>query len=101
MKYIQYPVGTRQCRVPTRTMYLTYQKSAVILETHVDMLDCQRPAAAFYSGRELNNDPTNWFGPNPLAVKGMLESAGFRDIKVVNTSQASGTCARMVFHAWR
>lgn len=73
----------------------------LILETHVDMLDCQRPAAAFYSGRELNNDPTNWFGPNPLAVKGMLESAGFRDIKVVNTSQASGTCARMVFHAWR
>ena len=73
----------------------------LILETHVDMLDCPRPAAAFYSGRELNNDPTNWFGPNPLAVKGMLESAGFRDIKVVNTSQASGTCARMVFHAWR
>ena len=73
----------------------------LILETHVDMLDCQRPAAAFYSDRELNNDPTNWFGPNPLAVKGMLESAGFRDIKVVNTSQASGTCARMVFHAWR
>lgn len=73
----------------------------LILETHVDMLDCPRPAAAFYSGRELNNDPTNWFGPNPLAVKGMLESAGFRDIKLVNTSQASGTCARMVFHAWR
>ncbi len=73
----------------------------LILETHVDMLNCERPAAAFYSGRELNNDPTNWFGPNALAVKGMLESAGFRDIKLVNTSQASGTCARMVFHAWR
>ncbi len=73
----------------------------LILETHVDMLDCQRPAAAFYCGRELNNDPTNWFGPNALAVKGMLESAGFRDIKAVNISQASGTCARMVFHAWR
>jgi tRNA (mo5U34)-methyltransferase len=73
----------------------------LILETHVDMLDCQRPAAAFYPGGELNNDPTNWFGPNALAVKGMLESAGFRDIKAVNISQASGTCARMVFHAWR
>ena len=32
MKYIQYPVGTRQCRVPTRTMYLTYQKSAVLVD---------------------------------------------------------------------
>jgi len=29
MKYIQYPVGTRHCRVPTKTMYLTYLKSAV------------------------------------------------------------------------
>jgi tRNA (mo5U34)-methyltransferase len=73
----------------------------LILETHVDMLDCQRPAVAFYPGGELNNDPTNWFGPNALAVKGMLESAGFRDIKAVNISQTSGTCARMVFHAWR
>ena len=73
----------------------------LILETHVDMLDCSRPAAAFYCGAELNNDPTNWFGPNPLAVKGMLESSGFRNIKLVNTAQVSGTCARMVFHAWR
>ena len=29
VKYIQHPVGTRKCRVPTRTMYLTYLKSAV------------------------------------------------------------------------
>ena len=29
VKYIQHPVGTRQWRVPTRTMYLTYLKSAV------------------------------------------------------------------------
>ena len=27
--YIQYPVGTRHGRVPTRTMYLTYLESAV------------------------------------------------------------------------
>jgi hypothetical protein len=55
---------------------------------------------AFYSGGELNNGLRNWFGLNALAVKGMLESVGFRDIKAVNISQASGTCARMVFHAW-
>jgi tRNA (mo5U34)-methyltransferase len=73
----------------------------LILETHVDMLDCQRPALAFYPRAELNNDPTNWFGPNALAVQGMLESAGFRDIKIVSTAQLSSTSARMVFHAWR
>lgn len=73
----------------------------LILETHVDLLDCQRPALAFYPRAELNNDPTNWFGPNALAVQGMLESAGFRDIKIVNTAQVSSNSARMVFHAWR
>jgi tRNA (mo5U34)-methyltransferase len=73
----------------------------LILETHVDLLDCKRPALAFYPRAELNNDPTNWFGPNALAVQGMLESAGFRDIKIVNTAQVTSNSARMVFHAWR
>ena len=38
MKYIQYPVGTRQCRVPTRTMYLTYQKSAVSIPVVLELI---------------------------------------------------------------
>ena len=43
-------------------------KGQLILETHVDMLDCTRPAGAFYPDKELCGDPTNWFGPNPPAV---------------------------------
>ena len=32
----------------------------LILWTQIDMANCDRPAAAFYPGTELNNDPTNW-----------------------------------------
>jgi hypothetical protein len=38
---------------------------------------------AFYPDRELNADPTNWWGPNQEAVVGMLKSAGFDDVRVV------------------
>jgi hypothetical protein len=52
----------------------------LIVETHVDMLSCARPAAAFYPDAELADDATNWWGPNPAAVTAMLESVGFRDV---------------------
>jgi tRNA (mo5U34)-methyltransferase len=55
----------------------------LILETHVDMLHCFRPACAFYPADELDRDPTNWFGPNPAAVAAMLRDVGFRRVEVV------------------
>ena len=93
----------------------------LILETHVDMLLCKKPAVAFYPEAELNNDPTNWFGPNAAAVEAMIKSVGFRKIKVVteksllyrlgratkwkiqNRARFFQTIQRdrMVFHAWR
>jgi len=50
----------------------------MILDTHVEHLMTNRPMIAFYPGAELNNDPTNWCGPNRAAVVGMLKAAGFR-----------------------
>ncbi len=38
-------------------------RKMLMLETVVDMVGIDRPAAAFYAGRELNNDPTNWWAP--------------------------------------
>ena len=35
------------------------------------------PAAAYYPSDSLNNDGSNFFGPNPAAVEGMLLDAGF------------------------
>ncbi|MBV9284880.1 MAG: DUF1698 domain-containing protein, partial [Acidimicrobiia bacterium] len=39
----------------------------LILSTQVDLTAIARPAIAFYQGGELNNDTTNWCGPNPAA----------------------------------
>src|SRR4029434_6959042 len=58
-------------------------RDLLILETVVDMVGTRRPAAAFYPGRELNRDPTNWWGPNVPAVHGMLHSVGFQQVKTV------------------
>lgn len=68
-------------------------RGLLILETVVDMLGMSRPAVAFYSDRELNNDPTNWWGPNPAAVAGMLRAVGFASVSQV-TPTPRGTASR-------
>jgi hypothetical protein len=39
------------------------------------------PASAYYPRDTFNNDGSNHFGPNQLAVEGMLESAGFGSVQ--------------------
>ena len=93
----------------------------LVLETHVDMLDHDRPAMAFYPTDELNGDLSNWWGPNVRAVEEMLKVVGFRDVKVLRITPYqkshrklavfergqkkidwTGTRqARAVFNAWR
>jgi tRNA (mo5U34)-methyltransferase len=67
----------------------------LILETHTDCLNVKTPAMAFYEGRELGNDPTNWCGPNVPMVCAMLRTAGFTRVDVVEGP------VRAVFHARR
>jgi tRNA (mo5U34)-methyltransferase len=71
----------------------------LILETVIDMIGVTRPAAAFYPGRELSNDPTNWWGPNPAAVHGMLRSVGFDAVETITPIRSAPyRAARAVFH---
>jgi tRNA (mo5U34)-methyltransferase len=60
----------------------------LIMETVVDMVGFGRPAAAFYPGRELNGDPTNWWGPNAAAVHGMLRAVGFTHVETVTPTRS-------------
>ncbi|OPZ07332.1 MAG: hypothetical protein BWZ10_02848 [candidate division BRC1 bacterium ADurb.BinA364] len=97
-------------------------RELLIVETEVDLLWRRRPAAAFYPAGELNGDPTNWWGPNPAAVRAMLLCAGFARAEMVDLSPslpfrlakaavrfaAKGASpfttaqrARAVFHAYR
>jgi tRNA (mo5U34)-methyltransferase len=52
----------------------------VIIESHVDLMDAPYPAARYYVHNELNNDSTNFWGPNALAVRGMMQDIGYKDI---------------------
>jgi tRNA (mo5U34)-methyltransferase len=67
----------------------------LVLETHLDMINVDGPALAFYEGRELCDDETNWFGPNPPAVLAMCRAAGFKEVTIVHHD------IRLVVHARR
>jgi tRNA (mo5U34)-methyltransferase len=74
----------------------------LILETVVDMVGFSRPAMAFYPSKELNNDPTNWWGPNVPAVCGMLECLGFDEVQTVTQlPRAPYRAARAFYHQLR
>jgi len=77
-------------------------RKLLILETVVDMVGIARPAAAFYPARELNGDPTNWWGPNHAAVRGMLTSVGFTRVETLTPARSAAfRAARAVAHAIR
>jgi len=77
-------------------------RDRLILETVVDMVWLKRPAMAFYPDRELNNDPTNWWGPNVPAVRGMLTNLGFERVTTVTRlPSAPYRAARAAYHQLR
>lgn len=71
-------------------------RGTAIIETWVDGLEIEKPALIFYPGVALNNDASNYFGPNEAAVISMCKEVGFRDVEVVNRHYYPN---RMVFHA--
>ena len=57
-------------------------KKQLILETHIAMLSVKQPVMRFYPDSELNNGPSNWYGPNIAAIESMLRDVGFQKIKI-------------------
>ena len=49
----------------------------IIIETHLDAMDQEKPAMIFYPTNQLANDPSNWWGPNPACIMAMLFDLGF------------------------
>ena len=81
----------------------------IIIETHVDLIEHDVPAMAFYPNDECANDYSNWCGPNQAAVEGLLKLAGFRTIQAYPMTPVCYPVVgrqlhqygRMVFHASR
>jgi tRNA (mo5U34)-methyltransferase len=67
-----------------------------IIETHCDMLELETPALGFYPTNEAGGDTTNWFGPNPAALAGMLNACGFSDATLTSLHPE---WKRMTMHA--
>lgn len=76
-------------------------RDQLILETHVDLLDLPRPAMAFYPGKELADDESNWWGPNPSAIEGMLRAEGFTRFEVVHLERRPYRYARALYRRFR
>jgi tRNA (mo5U34)-methyltransferase len=71
----------------------------LILDTHTAMTEEPAPAMRFYPGTELNDDPTNWWGPNPPAVEAMLRDVGFSRIEQKHPRETRK--GRLILHAWK
>ena len=79
---------------------LVKEGGSLFIETHIsqrsnhDSMGKPTPVMEFYPNRELNNDPTNWWGPNNTCVIQMLQSLNFSIDKVVPSNGS-----RMAYHA--
>jgi tRNA (mo5U34)-methyltransferase len=74
-------------------------RDVAVIETHLDLSATDRPAMVFYPGTELNNDPTNWWGPNRRCVEALLKLVGFE--RVVHQPHPLVKDARGIFHAYK
>jgi tRNA (mo5U34)-methyltransferase len=68
----------------------------LVVETHTDLADLDRPAMVMYPGCELDGDPTSWWGPNNACVRELLNAMGFARI-----DGPKNFSRRATFHAWR
>ena len=74
-------------------------EEVLVLETHLELQDVEKPAMAFYPGSELNGDASNWWAPNRAAIEALLKTVGFP--KVLFTPHPAGPNVRGIFHAFK
>ena len=70
----------------------------LVIETHLDLLTLGRPGMVFYPGETLNNDGSNWWGPNPECVVELLAEVDFRHVFYQHHPRMAD---RGIFHAFR
>jgi tRNA (mo5U34)-methyltransferase len=73
-------------------------REALVIETYwASDIPANPPAMVFYPGRELANDPTNWWAPNISCVEALLKTFGFARVIVTNGSIPN----RKMFYAYK
>lgn len=71
-------------------------KGMAIIETEGDALGIHAPVAAFYEGKELNQDGANWWGFNRRGLLAIVKAAGFSEARVVYCPPRPRRIARAV-----
>jgi tRNA (mo5U34)-methyltransferase len=72
----------------------------LVLESLVDCVWTSRPIAAFYPADDvLPGDATNWWGPNPAALVGMLQTSGFREVECIGPRGLVGRIRHTAYNA--
>jgi tRNA (mo5U34)-methyltransferase len=66
----------------------------LIVETVTACNALPLPVMRFYPGKELNNDPTNFWAPNTKCLRYMLQDAGFRRIEIVRNRYSVPSVSR-------
>jgi tRNA (mo5U34)-methyltransferase len=74
-------------------------KELLVLETASHRLDETRPILLFHAASDLANNPSNWWTPNELCLRQMLEATGFQSIEIVWARQAASGKQRICVHA--
>jgi len=76
-----------------------------VVETETALDTYDRPVMVFFPGKELNNDPTNWWAPNIRCLEAMLKVSGFKKIEFAPSPSWDGEInerrGRFIFHAWK
>ncbi|MBI5710185.1 MAG: DUF1698 domain-containing protein [Candidatus Eisenbacteria bacterium] len=73
-------------------------REMAVIETHA-VFRHRHPLLEFYPGTELLGDSTNWFGPNPAAVEGLLKTAGYsRVVPVLKPPSRAYRALRAAHH---
>ncbi|HEY3368232.1 MAG TPA: methyltransferase domain-containing protein [Symbiobacteriaceae bacterium] len=75
-------------------------RGTALIETHVDERVSHIPCIAFYEKTDLNNDATNWWGPNRLCLDAMLRTVGFTVPLIASWDYNEGfKMGRICYHA--
>jgi tRNA (mo5U34)-methyltransferase len=91
-----------------RAASVTGEMLVVETATALDVLPW--PVARYYQGRELNNDPTNFWAPNRRCLEGMARDLGFSRIEMTGhpstrphwrAPELYWKHNRVFMHAWR
>jgi tRNA (mo5U34)-methyltransferase len=74
-------------------------REVLVVETHQDLLDLDRPGMVFYPRDTLNGDHSNWWGSNPECMFELLESIGW--LHVYYQPHPVVGAGRGIYHAFR